>query len=394
MDPSPYKCFSYNTLIENNPMEIPELSFWYNTANENLKYQPIFRSIDDYPNPVYCDVDVYQQLKEMKDSYDFDNFRDIRNQANPFENIPNSFFYNRASIKLTNIDAIYKLTGDNISWDNLHNYENFTFCDIAAGPGGFTHYIQWRCPNSYGYGITLKEPTFLDWKGKYIDFKRFDKYYGNDKTGDLYKHWGNFINHVLKNEPEGVNLVMGDGGFDLEGDVNLMPHQEFLSSRLLAAQIIVGIKATKIGGNFIVKIFDSVTELSGQLIYLLSLCFEKIIPFKASSSRPANSERYLICLTRLSNINTSYTIISSMLNDYTDDIYLDSCIDKNLIPNDFNEWLTYWNNYSITRQIQYGQIIVDIKNGTPVELPEYDTTKFLTIWNLPNVNINRKSKIF
>ncbi|XP_072106701.1 cap-specific mRNA (nucleoside-2'-O-)-methyltransferase 1-like, partial [Mobula birostris] len=48
-------------------------------------------------------------------------------------------------------------------------------------------------------------------------------------------------------------------------------------------------------GHFVCKTFDLFTPFSAGLIYLLFLCFERVSLFKPITSRPANSERYVVC---------------------------------------------------------------------------------------------------
>ena len=48
------------------------------------------------------------------------------------------------------------------------------------------------------------------------------------------------------------------------------------------------------GGHFVCKIFDMFTPFSVGLFYLLYRSFEKVCIFKPVTSRPANSERYVV----------------------------------------------------------------------------------------------------
>src|SRR5205085_11847172 len=123
--------------------------------------------------------------------------------------------------------------------------------------------------------------------------------------GDLYTSWQDFIQFTLQREPEGVDLVMADGGFELESAYH---RQEFLSSRLLLIQAIIGIACTREGGNFLLKVFDTVTLLSAQIIYALATAFKRITIFKPVSSRPANAERYLIGQDRKSSIQVAHIL--------------------------------------------------------------------------------------
>ena len=49
------------------------------------------------------------------------------------------------------------------------------------------------------------------------------------------------------------------------------------------------------GGDFVTKLFNLFTPFSAGLVYLMYRWFEEVCIFKQNSSRPGNSERYLIC---------------------------------------------------------------------------------------------------
>ncbi|XP_032504396.1 cap-specific mRNA (nucleoside-2'-O-)-methyltransferase 1 isoform X4 [Phocoena sinus] len=82
------------------------------------------------------------------------------------------------------------------------------------------------------------------------------------------------------------------GGFSVEGQENL---QEILSKQLLLCQFLMALSVVRTGGHFICKTFDLFTPFSVGLIYLLYCCFERVCLFKPVTSRPANSERYVVC---------------------------------------------------------------------------------------------------
>lgn len=50
-----------------------------------------------------------------------------------------------------------------------------------------------------------------------------------------------------------------------------------------------------LGGTFVCKFFDILEEFTGDLVWLLYQVFDTICITKPLSSRPANSERYIIC---------------------------------------------------------------------------------------------------
>ncbi|MGH0185715.1 UNVERIFIED_CONTAM: hypothetical protein FKN15_022960 [Acipenser sinensis] len=98
------------------------------------------------------------------------------------------------------------------------------------------------------------------------------------------------IDHVFDNmftNPKDLQ-----GGFSVEGQENI---QEILSKQLLLCQFLTGLSVIRTGGHFLCKTFDLFTPFSVGLIYLLHCCFERISLFKPVTSRPANSERYVVC---------------------------------------------------------------------------------------------------
>lgn len=362
----------------------------------------------DRPDERICDIEKYHELFQMKSKYNDQDkeYLKARARTNPFEEIGRSIFMNRAAIKLANIDAVYNLTQHFGGLMKKHVDEIFTFCDIAAGPGGFTQYLQFRWPNSMGYGITLKDEN--DWNRSKLDLSRFSIFYGDDGTGDLYTNWQGFVTHVRTNEPDGVDLILGDGGFDIEREASkfeeaerpLTPTtrsfryqcQEFLSSRLILCQILVALKVLRTGCTFVCKVFDTVTPISAQLLFLLACSFDSLSIFKPVSSRPANSERYLICQGLRENIEPYADLLAEANSAYTATHNVVSLFDTPL-PEDFLKWLYQENMRSINRQLEAGELLLRYWNGENVSIPRYNLHKALIVWNLPDNRPSRRSRI-
>lgn len=113
--------------------------------------------------------------------------------------------------------------------------------------------------------------------------------------GDLYKDETirQFEALIVKEtKGQGVDLAVADGGFDFSGNEE---QQEVLAQRLLLREIISMLTSLKRGGHFVCKFFDIVDEFTGDLVWLLYQLFEEICITKPLSSRPANSERYIVC---------------------------------------------------------------------------------------------------
>lgn len=386
MDPSAAICVLYDSLRQEPPVvPIETANQWY-SQGISMALTPQYNgiSVQSAPQAQYADANRYAILQKVKDAFETEGFIQARDATNSFENIGRSIFINRAAIKLANTDAVHKVSGQLFTFDNKTSMDPFTFCDVAAGPGGFTQYLQYRYKRAIGYGMTLRHET-LDWNTRSLDMTRFTAFYGPDNTGNLYTNWEPFINYVLSKEENGVDLVTADGGFDLEDnmDKTLLHRQEFLSSRLLLTQAVIGVACAKIGGNFMVKVFDTVTTFSAHVLFVLAQCFERILIFKPISSRPANSERYVICMNKNREVQPYYQLLSGAARFYKDDIYSDTLFSEG-IPQSFQQWLTESNNQSIARQLQAAQAILLYLKGTPAPLAAYDIEKFLVIWNLPD----------
>lgn len=122
----------------------------------------------------------------------------------------------------------------------------------------------------------------------------FEPFYGIKEDGNVYDpdNIESFTNHVLKHTPMGVHLMMSDGGFSVEGQENV---QEILSKQLYLCQCLMALSIVRVDGHFVTKVFDLYTPFSVGLVYLMYKCFKGICIVKPNTSRPANSERYLVC---------------------------------------------------------------------------------------------------
>ncbi|KAJ0176569.1 hypothetical protein K1T71_007748 [Dendrolimus kikuchii] len=232
--------------------------------------------------------------------YDED-LRHARFRSNPYETIGSVIFLNRAAVKMANIDAVFdfmftspkKQNGE----DTVDKKEILYFADVCAGPGGFSEYVLYRKGwKAKGFGFTLKGSNDF----KLSDFhagtpETFNPYYGVKDDGNVFDpaNLTSLKDHVLKQtDDKGVHFLMADGGFSVEGQENI---QEILSKQLYLCQCIAALMLVRTGGHFVVKLFDVFTRFSVGLIYIMYRCFEKVCIHKPVTSRPANSERYLIC---------------------------------------------------------------------------------------------------
>ena len=98
-----------------------------------------------------------------------------------------------------------------------------------------------------------------------------------------------FIKDVGKNT---CIIVTSDGGFDYSGNFN---DQELSSYKLIRNEMFMALNLQKTNGTFICKIFDIFYYSTIQLLYLLHLSYNSVSFIKPYTSRPSNSEKYIVC---------------------------------------------------------------------------------------------------
>ncbi|GBB83865.1 hypothetical protein RclHR1_10520003 [Rhizophagus clarus] len=270
---------------------------------------------------LFCDSEVVHDLLQKKNSIEgisHEKFTEARQKSNPYEKVGNSIFMNRAAVKLACLDSL-------VGFASVKRYDPvkelvFWFADLCGGPGGFTEYLLWRKHSWWrekvlGWGITLKSGQdfeFNRFHRETMPIKCFKPYYGADGTGDLYKE-ENIIDfaRIIKagTKGDGVDLVTADGGFDVRGKEQ---YQEILLKQLILCQVVTMFMTLRKDGDFVLKLFDIFTPFTGGIVWILYRHFEKICIIKPLSSRPANSERYIIC-QKLRESNPE-TIINYLLN--------------------------------------------------------------------------------
>jgi cap1 methyltransferase len=372
----------------------PCLFLLYNENPLPLKYFQVTTPITDLPLNVkkvpvnsvvpemYCDNiknDKVNQEKNKFDNYSEKEFLSARRRIDDLYN-DRKKFANNAELKLANIDAVIKLTKDQFTLNKTVSSLGITFADIAAGPGGFTKYIIKRYPNYYGYAITLTYPEVnnsLNWYKDLLKLPGLEFFYGEDKSGDIYKYYQQFIKQILTAHPTGLDLALADGGIE-----TAYTTQEFQSSKLLLYQAYIGLS---VGQRFLLKLFNGHTRISAELIYLLALAYEKVIIFKPLSSRMTNNEKYIICINRRNNISYISDYLHNILQQYSNNILLESMFGLDYkLPDDFERYLTESNNtyleYSLKALKEFNTFL---EQPTLQKIPN-NSAKFLTMCNLLN----------
>ena len=258
----PVNINSYNS--NNNFLE-DILKFKYQLYKK--KYNTTYGS---YTNPLDLYNEIYSSNSMLSQLLTFSNYLSESNYA-----VNNS----------VNINTF------NIPWDFTYNCLCYS---------GFLDYTYITGNNNYDYNITNSYANLI---------------YTINNLNYNIDNIDHYVKLVGKNN---CDVCTADGGFDFSIDFN---KQEELSYRIILCEILIALSIQKKGGVFIVKIFDSYTLFTIKMLYILSKSYEKVVITKPYLSRPANSEKYIVC-SGFRDIDVElYTTLYRMVKDW--DIYIE-----------------------------------------------------------------------
>lgn len=229
---------------------------------------------------------------------------------------------------------------------NLPDKSSLNAIFLAEGPGGFAEALVKYRNNSSDmyYGISLKSvnKNIPEWKYQ----NRVSVCYGKDETGDLYNKTN--LDYLNETMPK-MDIITADGGFDFSNDFNA---QEESSIRLILCEIYAALILQKQGGSFFLKIYDIFHEYTLKIITLIKKFYDNIYIVKPLSSRPANSEKYLVCCD-FNNIDNSLIVqLGELIQNYNSTslkLFFDSFQhNRNVLHN-----LICYNIYYTLRQVYY-----------------------------------------
>jgi len=234
---------------------------------------------------------------------------------------------------------------------------------LAEGPGGFAEAVMKYRSNVYNrqkdeyHGMTLRcesNRCVPDWKYKDATLHIT---YGVDGTGNLYNIDNIKFLSKLTGKRNNIDLITADGGFDFSSDFN---NQEEMCFKLILCEILSALYLQKKGGCFILKIFDIFNDKTLRLLQILHNCYNQVHIVKPFTSRPANSEKYLVCndfkdlsnntLEKLRNVLEHCLKGLNQVGNITD--YLQKNVE---IENNTLQQIIRFNTYAVMRQVHYIQ---------------------------------------
>lgn len=312
---------------------IPQYMQQFDINNINIEYH-------EDNNETYINKTFFMYLKKLK--HIIHKKQDLWNTykiyMNTYEYIHTSYYgklyisrlipVSRSFYKLVELNHIYHFL------DNIHGkkYDKIRSLHIAEGPGGFIQsmkYLRKKQKSYYNGKIDLTQDlhigmTLISNDTSVPTWNKLKDIYDNDKTicldngpknnGDLFDI--NNFEYVYKKYGSSMNVITADGGFDFSKNYD---NQEQNMLKLLYVQMLYALICQKKHGDFIMKIFDISNYATCEIIYILNSFYKKIYITKPVTSRPGNSEKYIVCkdFKQINNINSYYKYFHKCIREIT-----------------------------------------------------------------------------
>ena len=317
--------------------------------HNNINYI-YFQSCENNNATVSVTLNSYLNKVKRQIDENYDTWDHMKRYTNPYEFIHTIVPNTKSSVsKMKPLSrSFYKMVEIVNMFNLFKDYDDnpINTFHLAEGPGGFieaTQYLRKNSSDKY-YGMTLidDDQNVPGWKksNHFLETHQNVKIErGVTGTGDLMEVEN--LKYCSDKYKTSMDIITADGGFDFSIDFN---QQEILAGKLLLAQVSFAISMQKIGGHFILKVFDIFTKTTCDIMYLLSSLYKQVYIVKPNTSRLANSEKYIVCkgfkkypeklinniIEKYSTLKTSL-YISEILHNNLDYYYLNKIEEYNAI---------------------------------------------------------------
>ena len=332
--------------------------------------QSICNYMNDIKSKISCREKEWDFYKKYTNPYEYIHtvVPQKKKSVSKYKPISRSYFKMLEMMSEFCLDYPADQTFQNMSYSSFFFADRMRTFHLAEGPGGFIEAICNKRDNPADeyYGMTIildkNDDNVPAWHktGHFLSqHPNVNLEYGLDGTGNLL-HIDNF-EYCVKKYGSSMDLITADGGFDFSKNFNM---QEISITNLLWGQVCYALCLQKMGGNFVLKIFDVFYRPTVDILYILSGFYEEVNICKLKTSRVGNSEKYVVCKKfRFSSCFSFYPkIYESFLNIKSE-----------------------WNEFSIADFLRIDEprnsyIATAVENGQ--NQPEY-------IWQILNFDIPR-----
>lgn len=170
---------------------------------------------------------------------------------------------------------------------------------VCEGPGGFIEALlhiasrnTFTVENAWAMTLKPTKTNIPGWKRAYHFLKKSPMIhieYGQDETGDIMVPANQGV--FLEKTRSRCHIFTADGGFDFSEHYGT---QEKEVLPLLISSALIGLQTLMKGGDFILKVFDTESKATIDLIAILASCFDSWTLYKPGLSRPCNAEKYFL----------------------------------------------------------------------------------------------------
>lgn len=243
---------------------------------------------DCYPHSSVCIQDLLHRTKSKIDTKR-SKWDAMKRNANAYEAVSQHNMIELGGMRPVS-RSFFKM------WEMLHEFPELKkmltgkVACVAEGPGGFVQAIL-RAGSHHVDVMTLNSRQSPCMRVNSANVHEHTV----DGTGDIRKL---AVARGFVGISKGATLFTADGGFDMNGRFD---EQESLSLSLIEAEVCIGVTALALGGCMVIKFYDVFMDSTKALIEWMYGSFEEVYIYKPCTSRPANSERYVICLRKLAS---------------------------------------------------------------------------------------------
>jgi len=293
------------------------------SANDNSSDSANDNSSD---NEIIINKTLYRYLTIIKEQIDnrLEQWDKLKKNTNPYEYIHTLIPTTKQAVSTLkpisrSFFKMIEICNTLNLLDELPSEQSNSF-HLAEGPGGFIEALVYmrKNPNDTYYGMTLIDDNNYNvpgWKKSKFFLSNNPNVIietGIEKNGDLTR--AENLKDCFNKYQGQMNTITGDGGFDFSSQY---PQQEQISKKLIFCQTAFAIAMQKKGGTFILKMYDTFTQFSIDILYLLSNLYDTVHIIKPNTSRFANSEKYIVCKKfRCENVKEYVTLFYTILSNF------------------------------------------------------------------------------
>lgn len=332
--------------VDKLTVELPELNSLIEGDKMDLFEEDLFETKNNIPQTDLGFNEKIITIKRLIENISSNVWLYYRNLLNPFELIFSGKTQYITYEKNIPSRSYFKL------WDILNHFKILNsikvknVLNLCEAPGGFVKALIDYNDEHEKLKCTYDIVT-LDIGVKFNKELQSNKNVNinlNESIDGNIINYNNYETFNKKNKGVMYDLITADGGwftdnkFNQEKDLFSIKFSEFCWAILKQAD----------GGVFIWKVFDIYTSISMQMIYVLSLCYERVYIYKPIISRLSNSEKYIVCIGRKNNTNIN-SVIGKIWKEYKHNTIYDNIIKVNTEFNKnplYSLWKKMYKNFN------------------------------------------------